>query len=64
MSRAERLKSWIDTLSEEQLKSILLEIVEELIDAQTVSFYDTSLVPYWDANGENLDGSENEGGED
>lgn len=58
MNRAERLKIWIDTLSEEQLHTVLLETLEELIDAEIVSFYKDTKVPYWDGNGEHLDGSE------
>lgn len=54
----ERLKKWIDTLDPEKIKEIALECIEELIVAETVGFYDTTEVPYWDTTGDALDGSE------
>jgi hypothetical protein len=60
MSRRERLKNWIETLDSEQIKDLLVECIDELIDAQTVNFYDDTKVPYWDGNGERLDGTEYE----
>jgi hypothetical protein len=60
MSTTERLKKWVDTLSEEQLKSIVVSTVDFCIDSEEVSFYETSKVPYWSNSGKSLDGSEEE----
>lgn len=57
MSRIERLKVWVNTLNEEQLKNIIVNTVDYCIDAEEVSFYDTTKVPYWSDSGERLDGS-------
>jgi hypothetical protein len=64
MSRTERLKNWIRTLDSEKQIHLLAECIEELIDAETVNFYEDTKVPYWDGNGERLDGSEWEEDED
>jgi hypothetical protein len=60
MSRRERLKIWIETLEIDQIKDLLVECVDELIDAQIINFYTDTKVPYWDGNGERLDGTEYE----
>ncbi len=51
-----RLKEWINTLSEEQMKKIIFETVEYCIDSECVNFYESNKAPYWDGNGERLDG--------
>jgi hypothetical protein len=51
------LKKWLATLSTEQIKAITLDCLEELILTETVRFWDESKAPYWDSNGERLDGS-------
>ncbi len=56
MNRTERLKKWIETLSTEQMKKILLETVDYCIDSEYVGFYDSTTAPYWDNTGERLDG--------
>ena len=58
MKRLERLKLWADTLTPEQTKAILVECVDNLIDFEYVNFWETSKAPYWDGNGERLDGLE------
>lgn len=58
MKRLERLKLWVDTLTPEQTKALLVECVDNLIDFEYVNFYETSKAPYWDGNGERLDGLE------
>lgn len=58
MTRYERLEEWALTLDENTLRSTLVKCVDELIDAETIGFYPTTKVPYWDGNGENIDGSE------
>ena len=58
MKRLERLKMWVDTLTPEQTKALLVECVDNLIDFEYVNFYETSKSPYWDGNGERLDGLE------
>jgi hypothetical protein len=58
MTRTERLQEWVETLNEEQLKKIVLELVDEAISSEYVNFYEESKVPYYDATGETLDGTE------
>lgn len=58
MKRTERLKEWVDTLTQDQLKKIVLETVDYCIDSEEVSFYDSTKIPYWSNSGENLDGTE------
>lgn len=58
IEKRERLEQWINSLSKEQLGVILLDCVQELILSEVVCFYDTTKIPYWDASGDRLDGSE------
>ena len=58
MTRRERLKVWASSLDESKIREILVECVDELIDAEVVSFYERTEHPYWDGNGERLDGVE------
>ena len=64
MSRRERLKEWIKTLNEEQKDKIILELTDFAIDAEEVSFYESTKAPYWDNSGDRLDGLELEDEED
>ena len=56
--RIERLNNWANSLSENVAKSLLAILVDELIDSETIHFYDNSPAPYWDGNGEYLDGKD------
>ena len=58
MSKRERLKEWIKTLNEEQKDKVILELTDFAIDAEYVKFYDDTKVPYFDGDGENIDGTE------
>lgn len=58
MNRKERLKIWINTLTEDKKDELLLLCVEELIDSELFNFYEGYTVPIWDCNGENIDGTE------
>ena len=40
---------------------IALECITELIDAETINFYDDTKVPYWDTTGDRFDGSDDDG---
>lgn len=64
MTRRERLKEWVDTLTHDQLKKIVLETVDYCIDSEEVSFYNSTKVPYWSNSGENLDGTESDTDDD
>lgn len=64
MSRVERLKEWIKTLNDEQKESVILELTIFAIDGEFVCFYDDTKVPYYDGNGENIDGTEREDEDD
>jgi len=54
MTRQERLQEWVNTLSDEQIKEALITTVSELIEVETVRFWDDSDEPYWDSCGESL----------
>jgi len=58
MTRKERLKEWIKTLTEEQKDKIILDLTDFAIDAEEVSFYEGCYNPYYSNSGENLDGTE------
>ena len=58
MTRTERLRNWIDTLSGSKKDELLLLCVDELIDSELFNFYEGYSVPVWDATGEPIDGSE------
>lgn len=60
MTKRERLKEWIKTLNEEQKENVILELTDFAIDAEYVKFYDDTKVPYFDGDGENIDGTERE----
>ena len=57
MNRQERLIKWIDTLDSEQKNRIILDLVSYAIDSEYVRFWDDSSVPYFDGDGETLDGT-------
>lgn len=59
MSR-DRLKEWVKTLSIDQKDKIILELTSFAINAEYVKFYDDSKTPFYDGDGENLDGTERE----
>ncbi len=54
----EKLSLWIETLSTEQLKKALLDCVSELIMTESVWLSDYRNIPYWDATGDNVDGTD------
>ena len=58
MTKTERLKEWVKTLNNEQKDSIILELTDFAIDAEYVKFYDDTKTPYFDGDGENIDGTE------
>ena len=60
MAKRERLKEWIKTLNNEQKENVILELTDFAIDAEYVKFYDDTKVPYFDGDGENIDGTERE----
>lgn len=55
-TRWQRLEDWVETLSPEQMKHIIMYSVDYCIDAEEVSFYDSSKRPYWSNSGDSLDG--------
>jgi hypothetical protein len=54
----DRLRNWFEGLERADQIDIALECIEELIFTETVKFYSTTKVPYWDASGDRLDGSD------
>ncbi len=58
MKRIERLNQWVETLDSETIKKILVECVDNLIDFEYVKFYEDNKSPFWDGNGERLDGKD------
>lgn len=55
MTTEERLKQWVDKLTEEQKDKILLSTIDMLIDFEEIVFYDDTEKPYWSSSGDNLD---------
>jgi hypothetical protein len=60
MSKREKLKEWVGTLSEEKTKELMVDCLILLIENETIGFYSETKVPYWDGSGENIDGSESD----
>jgi hypothetical protein len=58
--REDRLKEWAKTLSPDTMRELLVELTDFAIDSEYVCFWDDTKIPYWDGNGENIDGSERE----
>ncbi len=49
--RAKRIQDWASGLTAKQAKTALAKLVR---DSSDLSFYETSLAPYWTATGEPL----------
>lgn len=60
MKRVDRLKEWINTLPEDKVKEIAVICIDGMIDSDYIHFPEGYKVPYWDNDGENIDGSEQE----
>ena len=58
MEKVDRLKKWINGLTEEQKNKSLLRLVIYAIDSEEVSFWDNTKVPYWKNSGDTIDGSD------
>lgn len=52
--REARLKKWASQLTREQLEKAVVELADEVIMAEDLSFYDSNLAPYWTHSGEPL----------
>lgn len=57
MTRREQLVEWIDTLTPEQVKQALVEVVEDAIETEVIRLHKGD-APYWDICGELLGGKE------
>lgn len=58
MSRDERLTEWIESLDIRTLRSIAFEVIDRMIDIEELRMWEDTKVPYWESDGERLDGSE------
>jgi hypothetical protein len=56
--KKDQLRKWFENLEHSKQVDIALECIEELVLTESINFYETSKVPYWDATGYRLDGSE------
>ena len=56
--KKDQLRKWFENLENSKQVDIALECIGELIYTESVKFYDTTKVPYWDETGDRLDGSE------
>ena len=56
--KKDQLRKWFENLDQSKQVDIALECIEELILTELINFYETTKVPYWDASGDRLDGSE------
>ena len=55
--KREKLKEWFESLDQSIQIKVALECIEELILTETINYYEDTDIPYWDANGNNIDGS-------
>lgn len=51
-----RLESWVDSLTEDQMRPILIKLIEYLIETDDVRFPEGCSQPYWESCGDGLDG--------
>ncbi len=63
MDKTKNLQKWIESLDREKLEEIAVEVIERLIETEEIHYGHTNeenlpSAPYWDANGERLDGIE------
>jgi hypothetical protein len=56
--KKDQLRKWFENLEHSKQVDIALECIEELILTESINFYETTKVPYWDGSGDRLDGSE------
>lgn len=56
--KKDQLRHWFENLDRAKQIDIALECIEELIISESINFYDTTEVPYWDVSGDRLDGLE------
>ena len=56
--KKDQLRHWFERLEQSKQIDIALECIEELIRTESINFYEDAKVPYWDVNGDRLDGSE------
>ncbi len=59
MTKNERLIKWVESLDRESLNNITIQLVRRMIETEEIRMWDDTEVPYWDADGERLDGSNN-----
>jgi len=56
--KKDQLRHWFESLEQSQQIDIAIECIEELILTESIIFYESTKVPYWDTTGNRLDGSE------
>jgi hypothetical protein len=56
--KKDQLRKWFENLDHTKQVDIALECIEELIYTESIRFYESTKVPYWDATGDRLDGLE------
>lgn len=54
MDRRERIAVWSKSLTEDQMRNLIIDLVDYNIQSEIISFYDDCLAPYWDDSGEPL----------
>ena len=60
-AKTDQLRAWFEGLEQSKQVEIAIECIEELILAESISFYENTKVPYWSNTGDQLDGFEQEG---
>jgi hypothetical protein len=53
-----KIQDWANSLSEDKARELLADLVERLIETEEIGFSEDRNTPHWDANGENIDGTE------
>jgi hypothetical protein len=52
-----RLRRWFESFDQSKQIDIAIKCIEELIYTESICFYESSKVPYWEVTGDRLDGS-------
>lgn len=53
-----KLNEWANSLTIEELRKTVLDLVEHNLMTEDIKFYEDNDAPYWDTNGERIDGRE------
>lgn len=58
MNKQNKLKEWVNSLTIEELRKTVLDLVEHNLMTEDIRFYEDNDAPYWDTTGDRIDGKE------